>query len=137
MRTIRGYAKMMGFPRRGAEEPRTGHCAMSNRDPKLHHTWSTEETRESDPKLRSGQHAQSSEPANTHDPLQHIHVQSQKTLAALTRTATDVVRCQSQAEEHPPCRGARSRERAEPGSFGTRCDRWERSVGDKLPCTVG
>jgi hypothetical protein len=96
-----------------------------------------QQARGSDPKLQRGQHGQSEQPARTDDPLQHINVQAQKKLAALTRTATVVARCQSQAEEHPPCRGARSRERAGTGSLAIRCDSGERSVGAKLPRSVG
>ena len=52
-------------------------------------------------------------------------------LAALTRTATGVARSQSRAEEHPPCRGARMRERAGTESLV------ERSVGTKTPWRIG
>ena len=81
------------------------------------------------PMLQTRLHSQLSP---THE-CDHTH----RRLAALTRTATGEARCESQAEEHPPCRGAQMRERAGTESLGESCDTGEWSVGAKMPWRMG
>ena len=114
------------------EEGRIGHRVRSKRLPGLHRTpeTCTAGTQTSKP------YPQCSKPSHTTGHPQHTNVQAQKKLAVLTRTATVVARCQSWAAEHPPCRGARIRERAVTQSLGARCDSSERSVRAKMPWPV-
>lgn len=127
VRTIRGHAKTTRVRRCGGS--RDALDIVRGRSVPPEPPPDTRDVHSRHPRHQTRLHSRLSP---THE-CDHTH----RRLAALTRTATAVARCQSQAEEHLPCRGARMRERAGTESLGESCDTGERSVGAKMPWRMG